>query len=75
MANLAPRRRATILQFAPPTSNGVAVQASDLCQPDNASATILERKKPGKESPRMFVGRSNEMVDPTMLPSQRTMRV
>jgi hypothetical protein len=63
------------LEFAPSTGNRVAVQARDLCQPDNAAATMLESKKAGDESPRMFVGGSNEVVDPAMLASQGAMRV
>jgi hypothetical protein len=36
---------------------------------------MLEGKKAGKQSPRVFVRGSNEVVDPAMLPSPRTMRV
>jgi hypothetical protein len=67
--------RATAAQFPLPTGNRVAVQAGDLCQPDNAAATMLESKKAGNESPRLFVGDCDEAVDSAMLARQRTMRV
>jgi hypothetical protein len=53
----------------------VGVQAGDLCEEGDASATVLLGEEADEEASSAFVGGSNETVDPPVLPSQSAVGV